>query len=186
LLTYKNVLDATCDGKQRTSPSWVAAAFVKEGDAWKMAFREAIAAADAKGEAPKDPKPEGMKNAEDELTKALSETETKWWEDWKNKQNAHFEANSSDAFVTIGPSGRFNKAESLKRSQETPCDVGSFSLEGFKATEIAPGVAVLTYFGTVDAKCGDEKLPNMLFSNSIYVKEGDSWKIAFYAEDAAA
>lgn len=186
LLTHKVVADFTCDGKPGLSPTWAASVFVKKGDEWKGAFHQSLPATDAKGEGNPASKPATLANADDELTKTLSEMENKWWEEWKAKKTNYFEEATSSDFVMLSAAGRRDKPTSLKESKETPCEVKSFNLEGFKAKEIAENVAVLTYFATQDAKCGEDAVADKVFSSSIFVKDGDTWKGAFYTETPAA
>ncbi len=185
IMTHKFSGDYTCDGKQGASPEWVVSLFVKQGDTWKGAFHDSIVAEGAKGESAPPAKAGDGASADDELTKALSAMETKWWEEWKEKKSDYFVANSRDDFLFLGSDGRTDKATSLQNMKDKPCEVKSFALKGFKATKLTDNVAVLTYNATQDAVCDGKASSPKLFSSSVFVKDGDNWKGAFYMEKPA-
>ena len=112
--------------------------------------------------------------------------ENSWWQEWKDKKTDFFENGTSAEFTSLGPDGVTDKAAMLKRMKEEPCEVKSFATTGFKATQISDTVAVLTYNSTQEATCGEEAIPGKVYSTSIYVKDGDSWKNAFYMETPGA
>ncbi len=186
LLTEKVVSDYTCEGKAGLSPTWATTVFVKSGDGWKAAFHQSLPAEGAKGEAAKVEFPASPTDATDDLTKALSEKENKWWQEWKDKKTDYFASDTADNFFQLGADGRTAKATALKQSKETPCEVKTFKTGGFKAVEVSPGVAVLTYTATQEGSCRGNAIPGKVFSTSVFVKDGDAWKGAFYMETPAA
>lgn len=79
----------------------------------------------------------------------------------------------SDDFRELGASGKtYGKAEAiaaLLKGPSLPANQGSApELEGFRAVEVAPGVALATY-----------RTPRSLRS-SIWRREGDVWRIYFH------
>jgi len=185
LVTVKSVADYTCDGKPGATPSWAAGVYVRDGDKWKAAFHQSVVATDAKGEQVLADFPAKRESATDELTKTLSEMETGWWKEWQNKETKYFESGTRDNHLNLSADGRTMKADALKQSKESPCEVKSFDVKGFKATQISENVAVLTYTATQEGSCRDNALPGRVFSTSIFVKDGDTWKGAFYMETPA-
>jgi hypothetical protein len=185
LITSKVMADYTCDGKPGVNPQWAAGVWVKTDSGWKGAFHKSVAAADAKGEALKGEQTSPAAGTDD-LTKTLSELENKWWQEWKDKKTDFFESQTSDDFFQMGSDGRTDKATALKLSKETPCEVKTFATSGFKATQISENVAVLTYTATQEGSCRGNAIPGKVTSASIFVKDGDTWKEAFYFEAPAA
>jgi hypothetical protein len=184
LITSKVVADYTCGGKPGVNPQWAAGVWVKTDGGWKGAFHKSLAAADAKGEALKGEQTSPAAGTDD-LTKTLSEMENKWWQEWKDKKTDYFESQTRDDFFQIGSDGRTDKATALKQSKETPCEVKSFKTDGFKATQISENVAVLTYTATQEGSCRGTAIPGKVTSVSIFVKDGDTWKGAYYMESPA-
>lgn len=185
LVTAKTVADYTCDGKPGATPSWAAGVYVKDGDKWRPAFHQTVVAADAKGEQILAEFPAKRESATDELTKTLSAQETRWWGEWQKKETAYFESGTRDNFLQLGSDGRTLKATALTNSKQQPCEVKTFDVNGFKATQISENVAILTYTATQEGSCRGNAIPGMVFSTSIFVKDGDTWKGAFYMETPA-
>lgn len=103
------------------------------------------------------------------------------WEAWKNRDAKWTEENASDKYVSFGSSGRMDKAASVK-SYEQKCEIKSYTLSDDQMQMVGPDVAVLTFKGVQDYTCDGKKGPAEVRSSSIYVREGDKWKSAFYAE----
>jgi capsid protein len=185
LVTAKVVSDFTCEGKRGLSPTYAAGIYVKKGDAWKAGFHQTLPVSGAKG-APSSNSQLSPAAGTDELTKTLSKMENRWWQEWKDKKTEYFENETGTAFGQLGSEGVTDKATALKRSKDEPCDVKSFATTGFKATQIADNVAVLTYNSTQEGTCRGNALPGKVYSTSVFVKDDDSWKGAFYIETPAA
>lgn len=113
---------------------------------------------------------------------ALMTLEKAGWEAWKNRDAKWTEENASDKYVGLGTSGRMDKATSVKSYATQKCEIKSYSLSDDQMQMIGPDVAVLTFKGAQDANCDGKKSPANVHSASIYVREGDKWKSAFYAE----
>ena len=116
---------------------------------------------------------------------ALMTLEKGGWEAWKNRDAKWTVENASDKFVGLGTSGRTDKAAQVKSYTEQKCEVKSYSLSDEKMHMVGPDVAILTFKGAQDATCDGKKSPANVNASSIYVREGDKWKSAFYAETAA-
>ena len=185
LVTAKVVSDFNCEGKPGLSPTYAAGVYVKSGDEWKAGFHQSVPASDAKGE-PSANTQSSPAAGTDELTKTLSEMENRWWQEWKDKKTDYFENETSDGFVQLGAEGVLDKATALKNMKDEPCEVKSFATTGFRATQITDNIAVLTYNATQEGVCRENAIPGKVYSTSIFVKDGDSWKGAFYAETPGA
>lgn len=104
------------------------------------------------------------------------------WEAWKNNDSKYFESNMSDKYVGFGSSGRLDKAGSIRSMSDAKCDVKSYSFSDEKIQMAGPDTVLLTFKGAQDATCSGRKSPAAVWSASIYVRDGDKWKSAFYAE----
>lgn len=113
---------------------------------------------------------------------ALMTLEKAGWEAWKNRDAKWTVENASDKFVALGTTGRMDKAASVKSYTEQKCEIKSYTLSDDQMKTIGPDVAVLTFKGAQDYTCDGKKGPANVYSASIYVREGDKWKSAFYAE----
>ena len=113
---------------------------------------------------------------------ALMTLEKAGWEAWKTRDVKWTEDNYSDKGFNLGPTGRTDKATMIKMATTQKCDIKSYSLSDDKMQMAGPDVAILTFKGAQDATCDGKKSPANVWSASVYVREGDKWKAAFYAE----
>src|ERR1051325_12009965 len=97
------------------------------------------------------PKP-AMSRAQSQ--RAITATEKKLWEGWKNKDFKPFKANLAADSIMIGDMGVADKATALKDLEGTPCEVKSYELSDIKVTFINTSAALITYKATQDATCG--------------------------------
>ncbi len=115
---------------------------------------------------------------------ALMTMEKAGWEAWKNRDAKWTVENASDKFVSLGATGRMDKAAAVKSYTTQKCEIKSYSLSDDQMQMVGPDVAVLTFKGAQDYTCDGKKGPANVWSASIYIREGDKWKSAFYAETA--
>jgi len=114
-------------------------------------------------------------------TDALVKVELAGWEAWKAKDAKKLEEVSSKNLSIVGADGIWigKQADAIKYWAEMPCEniktVGV--TEGF-ASALSPTVEILTGKGSADGTCFGQKNGSQDFM-SIYVKEGDAWKLAF-------
>jgi hypothetical protein len=113
---------------------------------------------------------------------ALMTMEKASWEAWKNRDAKWTEVNASDKYVGLGTTGRMDKAASIKSYTTQKCEIKSYSFSDDQMQMIGPDVAVLTFKVQQDYTCDGKKGPANVWSASIYVREGEKWKSAFYAE----
>ncbi len=113
---------------------------------------------------------------------ALMTLEKAGWEAWKTRDAKWTEDNYSEKGFNLGSSGRTDKAAMIKSYATQKCDIKSYSLSDDKMQMAGPDVAILTYKGTQDATCDGKKSPANVWSASVYIREGDKWLAAFYAE----
>ena len=108
------------------------------------------------------------------------------WEAWKNRDVKWSEDNYSDKVMNISSTGRVDKAGAIKTFNEQKCEIKSYALSDDQMQMVGPDVAVLTFRAAQDYTCDGKKGPANVRSGSIYVREGDKWKAAFYAETPVA
>ncbi|MGE3467209.1 MAG: nuclear transport factor 2 family protein, partial [Pyrinomonadaceae bacterium] len=104
------------------------------------------------------------------------------WEAWKNNDSKYFEANMSDKYMGFGANGQVNKAGAIKSYADAKCDVNSYSFSDEQIHMAGPDTAMLTFKAAQDATCNGKKSPAGVWSASVYIRDGDKWKNAFYAE----
>ncbi len=100
-------------------------------------------------------------------------------EAWAKSDGKFFENFASDNFVGQGSQGAFDKATLVRAISGQDCDIKSTSTSDQKITEVADGVALFTGKSSADGTCNGDKLKDEYFG-SLYVKDGDTWKGAFY------
>lgn len=104
------------------------------------------------------------------------------WEAWKNRDVKWSEDNYSDKVMNISATGRVDKAAAIKAFTEQKCEIKSYSLSDDQLQMVGPDVAVLTFRAAQDYVCDGKKGPSAVQSASVYVREGEKWKAAFYGE----
>ena len=195
VLSYKGTFDGSCtapDGKSMKVPSPVRAATVwaRTGDTWQAAFHgenlifdpKSSPPATAKGNKEKDGKAAAIKPAADPSTAAMMAIEKSVWEAWKAKDAAKLEDLTARdlSFQNIFGIYFANKADTIKDWTSARCDVKSVSVTDGAGTLLSPTVGLLSRKGTAEGTCDGQKLTSVpVYGTSVYVKDGDSWKLAF-------
>ena len=196
VLSYKGTFDGSCtapDGKSMKVPSPIRAATVwaRTGDTWRAAFHGENLIFDPKNPPPakaggnkekptKDKAP--TKPAADPSTAAMMAIETSVWETWKAKDAAKLEDLTTKdlSFQNIFGTYFANKADTIKDWTSKRCDIRSVSVTDGVGTLLSPTVGILSRKGTAEGTCDGQKLTSVpVYGTSVYVKDGDSWKLAF-------
>jgi ketosteroid isomerase-like protein len=149
---------------------------------------KAAPAAPAKKEEPKkDDKAAANSNttvtkpAADPSTNAMMAIEKSVWEAWKARDTKKLEDLTTKdlSFVNVFGTYFANKADTLK-DWAGNCDIKSVKLTDSAGTTLSPTVGILTSKGTAEGSCYGQKLaPVPVYATSVYVKDGDAWKLAF-------
>jgi hypothetical protein len=188
LLTYKTTGDIVCDGKPSPTPTYSSTLYVREGDAWKAAYYQEVAAFDAKGEmvpTKPEPKKEASEAKPDAASEEFTALEKKIWETWKARDQNAFSALVSDKFVGNGNRGRSDKALMLKNAFDPTCKVESFSLGPIKAISVSKDVTLIAYSAQQKGACGKDAFPSPVSVGAMYVKENGKWMNVYYMETKA-
>jgi ketosteroid isomerase-like protein len=201
----------TENGKAQKMPSPIRAAtvFVRNGDKWQAVSHGENPIIDPKNppppskpEASSESKPMANSNTAansnanttaaappaptaDANTEMLTKLHNTGWEAWKARDAEKLEDMTTANFTFLDPMGGWHgsKAEIIKYwTQDMKCEgvnTAKFG-DGF-ATALSPTVELLTGKGTADGTCDGQKNGD-LYTTAVYVKEGETWKLAFMME----
>lgn len=205
VLSYKGTFDGSCTmgGKTEKAPSPIRAAtvFVRNGDKWQAAFHGENAIIDPKAPPAAPVKPEAKKEeakpadkpasntnsapsvptpAKSANTDALVAVEKSGWEAWKAKVGAKLDAITAKNLTILAADGTWmTRADALKFWVEMPCEnIKTVDVKDGFGAALSSTVEMLTFQGVADGTCFGQKNGTQ-DSMSIYVKEGDAWKLAF-------
>jgi hypothetical protein len=117
---------------------------------------------------------------------ALMALEKSAWEAWKTKDTKFWDGYLSDKFVGFGPNGRIDKAGSIKLNEDSKMEVKSYALSDDQMQMLGADAAMLTFKATQDYTNNGKPGPKEVWSASIYVRDGDKWKEAYYNEAPVA
>jgi len=196
VLSYKGTFGGSCtapDGKSIKVPSPIRAATVwaRTGDTWRAAFHGENLIFDPKN--PPPAKAEGNKEkptkdkaptkpAADPSTAAMMAIEKSVWEAWQAKDAAKLEDLTAKdlSFQNIFGTYFANKADTIKDWTSAECDIKSVSVTDGVGTLLSPTVGILSRKGTAEGTCDGQEITSVpVYGTSVYVKDGDSWKLAF-------
>ncbi|MDH3492264.1 MAG: nuclear transport factor 2 family protein [Acidobacteriota bacterium] len=121
-----------------------------------------------------------------DVSSTIIDLDKKAGEAWMKKDVKFFDGMLAANFVMNGAGGLGDKAMALKLMESLKCEIKSTSTSDQKVTELGDGVAVLTGKNTTDGTCDGEKIPAEEYFGSLYVKDGDNWKAAYYQSVAVA
>ena len=118
---------------------------------------------------------------------SLMALDQKAWDAFKAKDGQFFNTFLADNFVGLDNGKRQTKAETVKYLSEHKCDIKSASFSEPKVTMAGADAAVLTYKGTFDGSCADDKgatqkMPSPMTIATVFVRSGDTWKGAYHNE----
>jgi len=117
----------------------------------------------------------------DPNTDALVKLELSGWEAWKDHDAKALDAMAAKNLAFVNPGGMWfgTRAEVLKDWEGTQCkDIKNVGVKNGFAWALSPTVEILTFDATADGMCDGMKNAPMR-GTSVYVKEGDAWKITF-------
>src|ERR1044072_5832489 len=114
---------------------------------------------------------------------ALMALETKAFEAWKNKDTKFWEGFLVDNYVGLDEHGkRVDKAGVIKMITEDKCEITKSAFSDEQMTPAGADAAIVTYKVAYEGKCGAQTLPPAMWSASVYVRSGDTWKGAYHNE----
>ena len=197
---YTSTIDGSCGGKKIPSPNRAATVWVRDGDKWRGIYHNEMPILDLKSPlAPKRPEKKkeiakipGSKSANggtpdekpkvipDPLTVTLMAVEKGVWEAFKARDAQKLGDFITKDMANVGPDGLVSMgSDAVIKSWVGPkCEIKSVSIGEGTATPISETAAILTYKGNADGTCEGNPLGS-LYATSIYVKQGETWKLAF-------
>ncbi len=185
VLSYRGTYDATCpgpDGKsmQIPSPTRVATVWIRSGDKWQAAFHGENLIVDPKNVSLSAIARSSKAKRGDVKTKTLAALEKAAWEAWKDHDLRKMDRLTAKglSFIDIFGNDYDDRATILKTWSSNVCKVKSVIISDAVSFSLSPTVALLTHIGTANGTCYGEKL-GPIYGNSVYVKEGRAWKLAF-------
>lgn len=184
VLTFKADQDYTCDGKKGDTPTWSASVYVREGDKWKNVFYAETKVVPANAQPPKSRTGEtkAPETKPDDLTTAMMSVETKGWDAWKNRDVKGVEDVMAKDFMYFSGKGRLERADAIKGWSEPKCTGLGYSFAEPRAVQLSKDAALVTYKANAQGTCDGIAVAPTLWVASFDVKEGDSWKNAFYMD----
>jgi hypothetical protein len=184
VLTFKADQDYTCDGKKGDTPTWSASVYVREGDKWKNVFYAETKVVPANAQPPKARTGEtkAPETKPDDLTTAMMSVETKGWDAWKNRDVKGVEDVMAKDFMYFSGKGRLERADAIKGWSEPKCTGLGYSFAEPQAVQLSKDAALVTYKANAQGTCDGIAVAPTLWVASFDVKEGDSWKNAFYMD----
>jgi hypothetical protein len=115
------------------------------------------------------------------LTGELLAVERSFYEGWKAKSVAPFEAGLGEGAIAFGSFGAIDRKAQIDGQvrANAACTVNAFSLEAPASVPVSPDAAVLYYRLVQDADCGGAKAPSPSFNTSVYARRGGRWVNVF-------
>jgi len=210
-VVYKSEADGTCkfNGKEEKIPSPMRSATVwtrGSGDKWQPIWHSETTIVDPKNAKPpasapaapaaKDDKMASNSNsnsntsaaapAADANVEALTAIEKSGWEAWKARDADKLGSLLANNATFVGLFGNYdeNKAAVLQDWTGSKCEIKSTNVSDVHGTTVTPTFSYIMFKGSADGTCDGVKL-TPVWGNSFYVKEGDTWKLAFGFESPA-
>jgi ketosteroid isomerase-like protein len=190
VLSYRSTWEGTCtgpDGKsvKIPSPTRAATIWVRSGDKWLAAFHGENLIIDPKDSPkatapPAQPAKKANLKPTDLSTDALVAVERSVWEAWKAHDAQKLEDLTANdlSFIDIFGNSYANKTDTIKAWSGSICEVKSVGVTEGVVTALSPTVKLLMHTATADGTCYGERVP-VVHGNSVYVRDGDTWKLAF-------
>jgi hypothetical protein len=207
-LVYKNNTDGTCTYQGRSekipTPLTVATVWTRSGDKWEAVWHGETPIIDPKN-APKPAPPAKSDNmaansnsgsnsnsnsstapASDPNIDAMIAVEKSGWEAWKARDAAKLDSITTANVSFVGLFGNYDatKADVIKDWTGGTCDIKSTSVTDTSGQSISPTLGFIMFKGSGDGTCENMKV-SPVWGTSFYVKDGDSWKLAFGFETPA-
>lgn len=184
VLTFKADQDYTCDGKKGDTPTQSASVYVRDGDKWKNVFyaETKAVAANAPPAKAKTGEAKAAEAKPDDLTTTLMAIETNGWDAWKNRDVKGVEAVMAKDFEYYSGKGTLERADAIKGWAEPKCTGLGYTLTEPMGVQLSKDATLVTYKANVQGTCDGVGVSPTLWVASFDVKEGDTWKNAFYMD----
>jgi len=107
------------------------------------------------------------------------------WEAWKRKDASFFRTTLLPDAAYVSATGVSTREEIARQIETDTCKVGGYVLRNEEVHSLSADVALLTVRAMSDVTCGDQSIHSDAWSSTVYVRDGDSWKVSFHQETDA-
>ena len=107
------------------------------------------------------------------------------WEAWKRKDASFFRATLLPNAAYVSATGVSTREEIAHQIETDNCAVGGYVLRNEEVHSLSPDVALVTLRAMSDVTCGDQAIHSDAWSSTVYVRDGDSWRVSFHQETDA-
>jgi len=131
------------------------------------------------------PRPANGKPASGPVRETIIALERSAWEAWKRKDASWFRNNLLPDAAYPSGTGVSSREEIARGIETDTCKVDGYVLRNEQVRSLSPDVALLTLRANSDVTCGDRSIHADAWSSTLFVRSGDSWKVAFHQETDA-
>jgi uncharacterized protein (TIGR02246 family) len=131
------------------------------------------------------PAPKLGRPASGPLRETLIALERSAWDAWKRKDASFFRNTLLPDAAYVSATGVSSREEIAKQIESDTCKVDGFVLRNAEVRSLSPDVALLTLRAMSDVTCGTGSVHADAWSSTVFVRDGDSWKVAFHQETDA-
>lgn len=116
----------------------------------------------------------------DNLKDELVGIEKSQWHAWEERDGeAHGDVVTDDAVYVYADGTILEGKEAIIADiSGHECQSNSLNFADFKVRQLAPDIAILTYTLTQDVTCEGQTLPDRIYLESIFVRQGGKWRTA--------
>jgi len=120
----------------------------------------------------------------DDVKDELVAIEKSQWQACKDRDGEAYRDVVTDDAVFIIADGSITEGKEaiIADISGHECQSNSLNFADFKVRQLSPDTAILTYTVTQDVSCEGQRLPNRVYSESVYVRQGGKWRTASYQE----
>lgn len=131
------------------------------------------------------PHPAPGRAASGPVRETIIAIERQAWEAWKRKDASFFRTTLLPNAAYVSATGVSTREEIAHQIETDTCKVGGYVLRNEEVHSLSPDVALLTLRAMSDVTCGDQMIHSDAWSSTVYVRDGDSWKVSFHQETDA-
>lgn len=131
------------------------------------------------------PSPKLGRPASGPLRETLIALERSAWEAWKRKDASFFRTTLLPDAAYVSGAGVSSREEIARQIETDTCKVDGYVLRNEEVRSLSPDVALLTLRAMSDVTCGTGSVHADAWSSTVFVRDGDSWKVVFHQETDA-
>ena len=131
------------------------------------------------------PRPASGRAASGPVRETIIAIERQAWEAWKRKDASFFRTTLLPNAAYVSATGVNTREEIAHQIETDTCKVGGYVLRNEEVHSLSPDVALLTFRVMSDVTCGDQAIHSDAWSSTVYVRDGESWRVSFHQETDA-